>query len=164
MSALADLTRRLDELAIELRQLAHRRLSAPRAGIGAIDQLIEARSREAERIAEEAERITRAEVAKLADAHSREFDRAALVALRELSVLGMLAELRGRREISPPRELRNPWSGDRLGLPARAPNALPLDLQRAHYAITAARNAVDAAAGPADLSNRASYRSPHKVA
>jgi hypothetical protein len=47
MSALADLTRRLDELAIELRQLAHRRLSAPRDAAGAIDQLIDAKSREA---------------------------------------------------------------------------------------------------------------------
>ena len=160
---LHDLTARLDALAIELRQLTHRRLSAPRNGVAALDMLIDARSHEAERLADELQRIVASEVARLADQHSRAFDQAALVALRELRVLDALSGLRGRREVSAPRGLVNPWSGDRLGLPARAPDVLPLHLQRAHHAIAGARQDVDHAAGPADPRGTV-HKSPHKVA
>ena len=159
MTALHDITGRLDALAIEIRRLTHQRLSAPRDAAGALDMLIDAKSREAERIADEAQRLVAAEVARLADPHSRAFDTAARIALRELRVLDMLAGLRGRPEVGSPRGLTNPWSGDAFAAPARALNVLPLHLQSAHRAIARARNAVDMSAGPADARS-----SPHRVA
>ena len=48
--ALHDITGRLDALAIEIRQLTHRRLSAPREGADALTMPIEAKSREAKAV------------------------------------------------------------------------------------------------------------------
>ena len=128
--ALHDLTAKIDNLAAEIRRLTHQRLSAPRDAAGALT-VLNARSREAERLSEEAQRLVASEVARLADQHSRAFDHAALVALRELRILDALAGLRGRSVLGSHHSLTNPWNGDRLGLPTRTPNVLPAHLHEA---------------------------------
>ena len=148
MTALVQATARLDDLARELRELIEQRCVLPRDGNAALTALIDQRAREVERLADELQTAVAAVVSQVAERHSRAFEQAAVVALRERRILAELARIRGRAldldaslaVAMDTRALVNPWSGDALAAPKTVPSdILPEHLRAAHRAIASAR-------------------------